>query len=244
MIEYKNNPNDNVVELAVEGKVTEAELESAVIQMTADIEKHGKLRLLEEIRSFEGMDLMALWKDAQFGLKHVNDFTHVAVVADAEWIRTIATAAGNVLSAEVKGFSRSDVDAARNWLITASERPIESGLTVSRSSDGPVLEVVVKGKITTTDINTAVREIHRDLEKHDKLKILEEIRDFKGIDPMALWIDLQQISLLNKISHVAIVADAKWIKTLAEAIGGLYPFEMRVYERSEIDLAKTWLANA
>ncbi|MEM6867785.1 MAG: STAS/SEC14 domain-containing protein, partial [Cyanobacteria bacterium P01_C01_bin.121] len=243
-IEYKNNQNDNVVELAVEGKVTEAELESAVVQMTADIEKHGKLRLLEEIRSFEGIDLMALWKDAQFGLKHVNDFTHVAVVADAEWIRTIATAAGNVLSAEVKGFSRSDVDAARNWLITASEKPIESGLIVSRSSDSPVLEVVVKGKITTTDINTAVREIHRDLEKHDKLKILEEIRDFKGIDPMALWIDLQQISLLNKISHVAIVADAKWIKTLAEAIGGLYPFEMRVYERSEIDLAKTWLANA
>ncbi|WP_228056965.1 STAS/SEC14 domain-containing protein [Tychonema sp. LEGE 07203] len=54
--------------------------------MKADIEKHGKLRLLEEIRSFEGIDPITLWKDAQFRLNHVADFTYAAVVAGAEWI--------------------------------------------------------------------------------------------------------------------------------------------------------------
>ena len=121
MIEYKNNPDDNVVELAIEGKISEADFERVITLMTADIEKHGKLRLLEEIRGFEGMDLVVFWKDARFGLKHVNDFSHVAVVADAEWMRAIATAIGNLLSAEVKGFDRSSIEAARNWLNTASD---------------------------------------------------------------------------------------------------------------------------
>lgn len=121
MIEYKNNPNDNVVELTVEGKITEADFEQVVAQMTVDIEKHGKLRLLEDIRSFEGMDLVIFWQDARFGLKHVNDFSHVAVVADAEWMRAIATAIGNLLSAEVKAFDRSSIEAARHWLHTASD---------------------------------------------------------------------------------------------------------------------------
>ena len=244
MIEYKKAIDNNVAEIVVEGKLTEADFERAIAQMTADIEKHGKLRLLEEIRSFGGMDLMVLWKDAQFGLKHVNDFSHVAVVADAEWMRTIAAAAGNILSAEVKAFDRASIDAARNWLITASDKTLESGLQYHRTEDSPIVEIVVEGKITAADIDSVVKEVEVDLAKHDKLRVLEDIRDFKGIDPMALWTDLKQISKIQKISHAAIVADAKWVKTVAEAIGGLYPFEMKVYERSQLAEARAWLENA
>lgn len=244
MIEYKNNASDNVVELVVAGKLTEADFDQVIVQMTADIEKHGKLRLLEEIRSFEGMDLMALWKDAQFGLKHVNDFSHVAVVADAEWMRTIAAAAGNVLSADVKAFDRSSIDAARNWLITAADPVLAPGLQYNRSEDSSLVEIVVEGKITAADMNKVIKEVETDLAKYDKLRVLEDIRDFKGIDPMALWIDLKQVSKINKISHAAIVADAKWVRTLAEAMGGLYPFEIKVYERSQLAEARTWLESA
>ncbi|WP_414565779.1 MULTISPECIES: STAS/SEC14 domain-containing protein [unclassified Anabaena] len=119
MIEYTNNPNNNIVELTVEGKITEADFDRVVAQIKADIEKHGKLRLLEEIRSFEGIDPITLWKDAQFGLNHVGDFTHAAVVADAEWVRTISAAADNILSAKVKAFERSQIEEARAWLINS-----------------------------------------------------------------------------------------------------------------------------
>ncbi len=116
MVEYKNNLENNVVELAIEGKLTEADFDSAIAQLKADISKHGKLRLLEELRSFEGMDPIALWKDAQFGLTHVGDFTHVAVVADAEWVRTISAAANNILSTKVRAFESSQIEDARTWL--------------------------------------------------------------------------------------------------------------------------------
>lgn len=116
MIEYRNNPNNNVVEITVEGKITEADFNQVITQLKADIEKHGKLRILEEVRSFDGIDPIALWKDVRFGFAHVNDFTHAAVVADAKWMRTIAEAVGSILSVEVKAFEASQIEAARTWL--------------------------------------------------------------------------------------------------------------------------------
>lgn len=48
MIEYRNNPEDNIVEITVEGKVTEADFDQVIAKLKADIKKHGKLRILEE----------------------------------------------------------------------------------------------------------------------------------------------------------------------------------------------------
>lgn len=248
MIVYKNNPDNNIVELTVEGKITEADFDRVVVQIKANLETHGRLRLLEEICSFEGMDLITLWKDAQFGLSHIGDFTHVAVVADAEWMRTISTAADHVLSAKVKAFERSQIEAARDWLLTA---PVEGaiptdkpGLAYKNNEENNIVEVVVEGKITTADLKQLMAKADADFAKHGKLRILEEIRSFEGIDPMALWVDLQQIRRINDVTHAAIVVDAKWLRTIAEAISGLYPFEIKVFERSEIEAARTWLASS
>lgn len=119
MITYRNDPNTNIVEISVEGKISEADFDQVVSQLKADLAKHGKLRILEEIDHFEGMDPIALWKDVRFGFAHVNDFTHAAVVADAKWMRTFSEAVDSVLSAKVKAFERSHLEDARAWLATA-----------------------------------------------------------------------------------------------------------------------------
>ena len=56
MIDYKKHNSLNLVELTVFGTITEDDFDRVTAQLTADIEENGKLRLLEEIRSFEGMD--------------------------------------------------------------------------------------------------------------------------------------------------------------------------------------------
>jgi SpoIIAA-like len=119
MIEYKNNPNNNIVEIIVEGVITEKDFDQVISQFKVDIAKHGKLRILEEIRHFDGIDPLALWKDLRFGFTHLNDFTHAALVADTKWMRTITEAFGSVMSAEVKAFEPSQIDEARNWLSNA-----------------------------------------------------------------------------------------------------------------------------
>ncbi len=244
MIEYRNNPTSNVVELIVEGKITETDLDQVITQMKLDISRHGKLKLLEEIRSFEGIDPIALWKDAQFGLSHVNDFSHVAVVAEAEWVRTIAAASDNILSAQVKAFAPSQMESARTWLLTVPEPSQASGMTYRSSSESNVVEIIIEGTITAADFDRIVPQVKADLAKHGKVKVLEEIRSFEGMDPMALWKDLQQAYMVKDITHVALVADAQWMRTVAEAVSAIFPAEIKAFERSQIDLARVWLAAA
>lgn len=118
-LEYRNNLDNNIVEITIEGKIVEADFDQLISQAQADFKKHGKLRILEEIRSFEGIDPMALWKDLKFGLPHLNDITHVAIVTDTKWMRTYSTAIDSVLSAKVKAFEGSQIAEAREWLASS-----------------------------------------------------------------------------------------------------------------------------
>ena len=96
--------------------------------------------------------------------------------------------------------------------------------------DSNIVEIIVEGKIAKADFDHLLEKVDTDFTKHGKLRVLEDIRSFEGIDPMALWQDFRQIRRINDVTHAAIVVDAKWLRTVAEAISGLYPFEMKVFE--------------
>ena len=44
--------------------------------------KNPKVRILVDLTEFTGWDLRAAWDDLKFGLKHNNEFTHIAVVGN------------------------------------------------------------------------------------------------------------------------------------------------------------------
>ncbi|NJR41124.1 MAG: STAS/SEC14 domain-containing protein, partial [Leptolyngbyaceae cyanobacterium CSU_1_4] len=153
MIEYKNNPNNNIAEITIKGKITEADFDRVSSQMKADIDKHGKLRLLEEFHSFEGIDPIALWKDAKFGLAYMDDLTHIAVVAEPTWMQTIASAVDNLLSAKVKAFDSSQIEQAREWLVNAPEPSQDSIVEYRNNPDNNIIEISVKGKVSEADFD-------------------------------------------------------------------------------------------
>ncbi len=244
MIEYKNYPDNNIAEISVAGKITEADFDRVSSQMKADINKHGKLRLLEVFHSFEGIDPITLWKDAKFGLAHLNDFTHVAIVAEATWLQTIAGAVGNLLSAKVKAFEGSQIETARAWLLNAPESNQDSKFEYKSSADNNIVELVIEGKIQESDFDRVLDRMKTDMQKHGKIKVLEDVRSFEGADLMVFWKDLKASPLVNDITHVAIVADAKWMRTIAEAVGTILSAEVKAFERSQIETARKWLANS
>lgn len=245
MIEYKNNLNNNIAEITIKGKITEADFDRVSSQMKADIDKHGKLRLLEEFHSFEGIDPIALWKDAKFGLAYMDDLTHIAVVAEPTWMQTIAFAVDNLLYAKVKAFDSSQIEQAREWLANAPESSPDSKLEYRNNPDNNIIEISVEGKVTEADFDRVISQMKADVEKHGKVRLLEEIHNFEGMDPMALWKDFKSaVPLLKNFSHVAVVADAKWMLTLTEAFKSVLSAEVKSFERSQIETAREWLKNA
>ena len=242
MIEYRN-PDNNIAEITVEGKITESDFDRVSSQMKADIKQHGKLRLLEEFHSFEGMDPITLWKDANFGLSHIDDFTHIAVVAEQTWMQTIAGAVDSVLSAKVKAFDSSEIEQAREWLANAPEFSHQSKLEYRNNPDNNVVEITIEGKITEADFDQLISQAQADFKKHGKLRILEEIRSFEGIDPIALWKDSKfGLPHIHDITHVAVVTDAKWMQTFSTAIDSVLPAEVKAFNLSQIEEARKWLA--
>ena len=84
MLTYQKKPDSNVAEIVVDGKITDTEMDAVIASMKADLDGGTKLRLLQDIRTFEGMEPTAFFKDVRFGLALLKGVSHVAVY---EWVR-------------------------------------------------------------------------------------------------------------------------------------------------------------
>ena len=89
MLTYTKTPDSNVAEIVVDGKITDEEMNAAMTAMKADLDKGGKIKLLEDIRAFEGMEPAAFFKDPRFGFSMMKSVSHVALVTDAPWLKAL-----------------------------------------------------------------------------------------------------------------------------------------------------------
>jgi SpoIIAA-like len=116
MIEFREIPNTNIVEFTIDGKISKEEFDDIIARFEAAIQKHGTVRVLEEIRSFGGMPVLKFWDDIKFAFENMKHFSHAAVVADQKWIEVFTKMAKPFFSAEVRYFNESEIDQAREWL--------------------------------------------------------------------------------------------------------------------------------
>jgi hypothetical protein len=116
MIQYHTDPDSPVVEISVEGKVTDHDLREAIALMRDDLEQRGKTRVLERIEHFTGIEPKALWTDLTVATPLARKITHAAVVADAAWIRGAMHLARFFTKAEVKAFRLDEMEQARAWI--------------------------------------------------------------------------------------------------------------------------------
>ena len=104
------------------------------------------------------------------------------------------------------------------------------------------------GKITSDEYRQMMEPIYAALERGEKLNIYFELADdFDGLDLGALWQDMRaagSVGLKHRSSwqRMALLTDKDWVRHAASAFGWLAPGELRLFELSERDEARTWLA--
>ncbi|PZR49274.1 STAS/SEC14 domain-containing protein [Paraburkholderia fungorum] len=118
MILYHTEPDSPVIEISVEGKITDHDLREAIERMRDDLELNGKTRVLEHIEHFAGIEPRALWTDITLGVSVARKVTRAAVVADASWVRASMHLARFFTKAEVKAFHVDELEQARVWINT------------------------------------------------------------------------------------------------------------------------------
>ena len=116
MILYHTDPDSPVIEISVEGKITDHDLRAAIERMRDDLDLNGKTRVLERIEHFTGIEPKALWTDLTLGVSLARRITRAAVVADAGWIHASMHLARFFTKAEVKAFHVNELEEARAWI--------------------------------------------------------------------------------------------------------------------------------
>ena len=116
MIDILPSPAGNLIKLRVSGQLTKQDYERIIPMLETHINLHGKLKLYCEVENMEMPTLPAIWEDLKFDFKHYNDFTHIAMVGEPEWMAALTKLVAPVIPAEVRVFTREEKDAALLWL--------------------------------------------------------------------------------------------------------------------------------
>ena len=117
ILSYKEYDNAQAVEIVVGGPHLTAEFDALAGRLEAFIKRHGRVRVLEIVKDFEGMDATAFWHDIKFSLRHLKDFSRCAMVINPDTHHLWASLGSPLISCEVKHFAPGEEDAARDWLM-------------------------------------------------------------------------------------------------------------------------------
>lgn len=69
-----------MVELIVDGRINRADFEEVAAKLEKQIEQHGRVHLLEEIRNFKSIEPSVFLSDIKYALRHLNPVSRCAVV--------------------------------------------------------------------------------------------------------------------------------------------------------------------
>lgn len=119
MITIKDYPGHNVIELVIDGGISEDEFQLVADKIDAVIAEHGQFRLIKVIQKMGMMKPAALWANLKFSTGHMKYLTHVAVVADHKWSEWLTTMGRPFMTAQVKTFELKELEAARTWIAQA-----------------------------------------------------------------------------------------------------------------------------
>lgn len=100
------------------GKIESSAYDMARGDLDAIITKHGRIRLLLDLREFDGWQgLGAIAHHLGFVRDHRHAPERVALVGNAAWMRVAERVASNFIDAETRFFEGKDYEAAEGWVM-------------------------------------------------------------------------------------------------------------------------------
>jgi len=115
-IQLTEKSGGRVLIVRVTGKLLKADYETFVPEFDRLIAKHGKLRVMFDMKDFHGWDASAAWQDFKFGVNHFTDIERLALVGETQWQHGMATFSKPFTMAKVRYFDRIDAKPANDWL--------------------------------------------------------------------------------------------------------------------------------
>ena len=115
-VELQELQKGKVLEVRVEGKLSEEDYQHFVPALERLITAHGKVRILFEMHNFHGWDAGALWEDIKFDSKHFRDIERLAIVGETKWEKGMAVFCTPFTTAKIRYFDQQQKSDAHQWI--------------------------------------------------------------------------------------------------------------------------------
>lgn len=114
---YKEHPESKIIELTLDNKITEQDIQGTMPKVEAFINTHGKIKVLEKIKdSFTGFESGIMTKGIEFDKKHLRDFSCCAIVTDNGLMGPLARIAASFFHIDIRVFHSHADKEAMDWL--------------------------------------------------------------------------------------------------------------------------------
>lgn len=104
---------DNLVNVAALGEFTIADYREFERQVIDELQAHGKVNALFDLRDMLGYTIDVAWEELRFSREHARDFGRIAIVTEDRWLAWSAWLTRLFTDADVQVFD--DYEAARAW---------------------------------------------------------------------------------------------------------------------------------
>jgi hypothetical protein len=105
-----------------------------------------------------------------------------------------------------------------------------------------ILELELDGDFSREDFDDAARAVDDIIEQEGSARLIEIFRDIGRLEPAAVWAEMKWApGHLSKLSHVAVVADRRWIEWMVGPLAALTPMQVKTFHLDEIEEAREWV---
>ena len=113
---------------------------------------------------------------------------------------------------------------------------------LTEKADGKILEIIISDKLTKEDYETFVPEVDRLVEKHGKISILFDMRDFHGWKLAAVWEDTKFAARhFRDLDKIAMVGEKKWEEWMAKVCNPFTSARIRYFDHDHLGEATSWI---
>ena len=113
---------ENIFAFKATGKLTDADYQQFLPELTTLIHKYGPISLLVELEDFHGWEPKAAWDDFKFGKQHGKDFIRIAIVGEKRWQKWMTAISNAFSETQIHAFSREELQEAWDWLREGNQK--------------------------------------------------------------------------------------------------------------------------
>jgi hypothetical protein len=249
MINLKNIKGKDIYTFSIDGKITEEDVKEIFVLLEEKAKQSSKIKILGTIDKFPDFkDLKEVGETIKIRLNAEHGIGKYAILTNAHRVRTIIPICDMLTpKTSIKAFQPDEKDQAIEWLENDEEPGVLkkqiSSEKKNQLTETEIYNITIDGKLTEEQVIYLYGYV-RSLPKKHRIKILLDIKNFKGIANFHTILSgtKEDYGIIANIKKYAVLTEEKWIKNLCELFDSLMPgLSVRVFNHRNEHDAITWL---